>query len=148
MTNQLSVYNNIADPVLAIKELSQTFYMSGMFGCANEDQGRVLAMICISEGKSPSEILKHNHIVNGRLSRRADSMLAEFKSRGGKYRILETSATRAAATFTYDGNEITEEFTIDDAKKEGLTKPDKNGESQYVKRPKAMLWARLTSKAL
>jgi hypothetical protein len=44
----------MSDPMLAIKEMGQMFAASGMFGCTKVEQGQVLALACLIEGKSPS----------------------------------------------------------------------------------------------
>jgi hypothetical protein len=138
MSNEIELYSKIGDPILAVEKFGSMFFASGMFGCSSEEQGQVLAFMCLTEKKSPGEILKHNHIVKGRLTRRADSILAEFRERGGEYKIVEHSAKRAAARFKYRGNELELEYTIEDAAREELADKD-----QYRLRPAAMLWARL-----
>jgi hypothetical protein len=140
---QITVYDKIQDPIDAVNKLGEMFFDSGMFGCSSAEQGKVLAFICISERKSPNEILTHNHLVKGRLARKADSLLAEFRARGGKYKVLENSSTKAAAHFSYLENDLTLEYTIEEAREEGLT-----GSEQYQRRPKAMLWARLITKMI
>ncbi len=49
----IAVYNRIADPMAAMNTLGIAIAKSHMFGCENEDQGRVLAMACICEGLNP-----------------------------------------------------------------------------------------------
>jgi hypothetical protein len=90
--------------------------------------------------QSDLEISRTFNVVKGKLSMKADAMLAGFRERGGKHFVIERSAKRAAARFVYDGNDVTEEYTIEDARREGLA-----GSPQYQLRPKNMLWARLVS---
>ena len=53
-SNATSIYSRMSDPMLAIKEMGQMFAASGMFGCTKVEQGQVLALACLIEGKSPS----------------------------------------------------------------------------------------------
>ncbi len=121
-------------------------YESGMFGCSNEAQGRVLALACIAENKNPIELARVYHIIDKRLSMRADAMLAEFRKMGGKVIWTATGddGVAAKAKFTFEGVETEIGFTIDDAKRAKLIRAGGNWE----KDPGAMLRARTTSKAI
>jgi hypothetical protein len=79
-----SIYNKIADPIQAIQVLGEMIWASGMFGCVKPEQGMVLAMQCLAEGKAPLELAKTYHIVEGKLSMRADAMMGRFLTTGGK----------------------------------------------------------------
>lgn len=142
--NELATRNNalanVQDPVGDAIRLGELFESSGMFGCDKKGQGVVLALSCLSERKSPTELSRTYHIIKGKLSMKADAMLAGYRARGGKHIVIERSAKRAAARFIYGENDVTEEYTIEDARREGLA-----GSQQYQMRPKAMLWARLVS---
>ena len=50
---------------------------SAMFGCANANQGRVMAMTCLTERKSPFWLKTRYHLIEGNFSMRTDAMLAE-----------------------------------------------------------------------
>jgi len=118
-----------------------------MFGCTQRGQGLVLAMTCVMEGISPMRVNQTYHIIEGRLSMRADAMLARYVERGGKYTIIERSATRAAAVFEKDTNRIETEYTLDEAQRQGLPyrKDGKTLKENWTRYPKQMLWARLVS---
>ena len=79
---------------------------------------------------------------------RADAMLAEFRNRGGKYKIVENSQTRAAAEVEFEGQKLPFEFTMEDAKRTGdCFKGDgKTLKLTWQKRPDDMLWARMVSR--
>src|SRR4029077_6676575 len=87
------------------------------------------------------------HLIHGRFSMRADAIQAEFQARGGRIKILERSAKRAAAVFSHpvhqpDGVEL--EYTYQDA----VTAGDAGKNPLYKTRPAPMLWARLVSMAV
>ena len=114
----VSLYQRITDPIDAINKLGKMFADSCMFGCNNVDQGRVLAMTCISEGRPPSYYSKRFHIIGGNMSMKADAMLAEFRLAGGRHRIIERSPERCAVELTCDGQKLVSEFTWADASQE------------------------------
>jgi len=57
------------------------FASRGMFDCEKTEQSQMLAMICLSEGRSPTCITQNYHLINGRLARKSSSPLAEFRIR-------------------------------------------------------------------
>lgn len=144
--NEITLYERIEAPVDAISKLGEVFARSGMFGCEKIEQGQIMAMQCMSERISPLDLARKYHIINGKLSMRADAMLAEFRARGGKIQWVKTDATEARAKFLFEGNEIEIAFTAADATQAGFL-PAKPG-SGWAKFPDAMLRARLTSKAM
>jgi hypothetical protein len=73
-------------------------------------------------------------------------MLAKFVERGGKFTITERSDTRAAATFTKDGNVLKSEFTLAEAQAKRIVFNTKGEvKNTWGKWPKQMLWSRLVS---
>ena len=75
----------------------------------------------------------------------ADSQLARFKTDGGRAQFIELTETRAELQLRHpNGDEHTESFTIEDARKAGLAGPG----TMYTKYPKAMLRSRVITAAL
>lgn len=140
------VYDRIADPITAIEQLGSWISSSGMFGCTKVEQGHILAMQCLAEKKSPFDIKRTYHLINGQPTMRADAMLAGYRARGGKVLWKQADSKGAVAIWKYDGNEIELGYTIADAQAAGLW-PAKSG-SGWAKDPAAMLRARLVSKAV
>ena len=109
-------------------------------------------MICLAEQKSPVEITRDYHIVDGKLSKKALAALADFRRKGGKHKWIKTGgetpinedAREAIGEFSFEGNSITQKFSIADAKKAGLIKP----RSAWEKSPANMLRARVISNAV
>jgi hypothetical protein len=130
-------------------QLAEQFERSGMFGLDRPGQGAVLLSTCISEGISPIEFKRTYHIIEGMPTMRADRMLAEFRKKGGKYKIITFSPTKAEGTFSYAENEVTMAVTYEDAEKAGWPR-NKKGEvkTNWRQTPDAMLWARLVSKVV
>lgn len=145
-SQSVSSYDKVSDPMAAAEQLGVWIAKSGMFGCERAEQGAILAMQCIVERKAPLELAKHYHIINGRLSLRADAMLALYRERGGKVQWQQFDANGAKARWIYDGNDLVMAYTTEDAKQAGLL-PARPG-SGWAKFPAEMMRARLISKAV
>lgn len=147
----ISIYNKITDPLEAIKVMGAMIAESGMFGCQKHEQGMVLAMQCLAEGKAPLEMAKTYHIVEGKLSMRADAMLGRFLTTGGKVKWLERSNDKVSANFSHGDNEnVLIEASIEDMKKNGVAM-DKTGKylkANWQKFPRQMLTARVISEGV
>jgi hypothetical protein len=142
----VSTYDKVQDPMTAATTLGEWIAKSGMFGCERVEQGAILAMQCLVERKAPLELAKHYHIIGGKLSLRADAMLALYRERGGKVRWLQFDDLGAKARWTYDGNDVELAYTAEDAKRAGFL-PARGG-SGWAKFPAEMMRARLISKAV
>ena len=83
-------------------------------------------------------------VIKGTVTERADSQLARFKSAGGRAVFKELTETKAVLVLKHpNGDEHTETFTIEDAKRAGLASND-----NYAKHPKAMLRSRAITAGL
>ena len=143
-TTGLSIFDKIADPMVAIKEMGDFLAKSGMFGCTKTEQGQVIALTCMCERKTPIEILRTYHIIEGKLSMRADAMLAAYRGRGGKVTWKQFNDEAAIGIWDFDRVATTIGFTMEDAKRAGVVKLG----SAWTKYPDAMLRARCISKAI
>lgn len=150
---QIELYSKLQNPIEAIDKIGEFFAKSGMFGCERIEQGKVLAMVCLAEHKSPIEITRTYHIIGGKLSKRAMAAYAEFRKKGGKCRWIRTgdeAITKsendrcAEAEFTWEDTKIIVSYAMAQAEKAQLTKAD----SGWIKRPGNMLRARVISNAL
>ena len=144
MSNEVQLYSQFQDPLLAVKELGTAIARSGLFGCDRAEQGQALMLICMSEKKSPTEILRNFDIVEGKLRKKALAILAEFRQRGGKHKWLADGSDGQAAEIelTFEGSTIRSRFTMDDARRSNASfKPG----SAWVKTPGNMLRARAAS---
>lgn len=145
----LSVYSKINDPIHAMQVMGEMIAGSGMFGCTKTEQGMVLAMQCLAEGKPPLELAKTYHIIEGKLTMRADAMLGRYLTSGGKVKWTERSDKRVAATWICDGNEVEIAVTIEEMTKNGVAVGN-NGKlkTNWQRFPRQMLTARNVSEAV
>jgi len=145
--DSIELYTKLQNPIEAIDRLGEMFAKSGMFGCSRVEQGKVLAMICLAEQKSPVHILRTFHIIDGQLSKKALASLAEFRKAGGRHKwILDGSdGIKATGAFTFEGNTVEVSYSIEDAKRQNLSmKPGSN----WAKTPSNMLRARVITNAI
>lgn len=135
---------------------------ANFLGTRNAGEGFVVMATCQQMGISLVDFQQKYHFRQGRFSIQAHALLAEFVDRGGSYKVLERSATRAALELTKDGNTYTSEITWEQAlaepfvyagnETEQLAALDKPQEKRHLKAkyrtPRSrmqMLWARAVS---
>lgn len=144
MSLDVQLYSQFPDPLAACERLGTALAKSGLFGCDRAEQGQALMLICMSERKSPTEILRNFDLVEGKLRKKALAIFAEFRQRGGKHKWIADGSDGQAAEIelTFEGQTIKSRFTMDDAKRANASfKPG----SAWVKTPGNMLRARAIS---
>lgn len=151
---EIDLYSRLQDPIAAIDKMGEWFTRSGMFKCTRVEGGKMLALICVAEKKSPIEVHREYHIMeNGTITPKARNVHAKFLARGGKIKWLregeediEYDKLDAAAEFTFGEQVKTIAFSITKARQQGLDVD--NPKSTWRKNPGAMLRARLITKAV
>jgi len=143
------VYNRMSDPLAAVERLGEIIASSGMFGCTKVEQGQVLALQCISEKKPPLELAKTYHMIEGKLSMRADAMLAKFQMSGGTVKWTKRDDKVVEATFTLRNNSLPFSAKIEDFVANGVAvSRDGKMKDNWRKFPRQMLTARVISEAV
>ena len=143
------VYNRMSDPLAAVERLGEIIASSGMFGCTKVEQGQVLALQCISEKKPPLELAKTYHMIEGKLSMRADAMLAKFQMSGGTVKWTRRDDKIVEATFTLRNNSLPFSAKIEDFVANGVAvSRDGKMKDNWKKFPRQMLTARVISEAV
>jgi len=147
----LEVYDRISNPMEAVKVLGQSIFKSGLFGCDRPEQGEVLAMQCLAERKSPLELARTYHFIQGQLAIRADALLAKYQAMGGKVEWKERTDTRVVAVFSIKGGSAAEIVAdIGEYKANGVAyKTDgKTLKDNWARWPRRMLTARAISEGV
>jgi hypothetical protein len=137
---------NAANLIDAVREYGKIISRSGFFGCKTDEQGQALVLMAFSEGLPIGKYQERFHVVGTRLTMKADFMRSEFRRLGGDYRWINRGEDGQLAVLwvSYKGNEFEVEYSIDDAKREGLVKAGGN----WILRPGDMLRARVATKAI
>lgn len=142
--SQIVAYDKINDAP-GLEMFGNAICRSGMFGCESKEAGIVFALQCVAENKPPLEMAKNYHLVKGKLTKRADAMLADYRRAGGKvlWKDLKNEQIQEAV-FEFEGEKIKASFSMEDAQRAGLVR----GGSAWDKTPAAMLRARCVSETL
>ncbi len=138
----LTLAQQAGNPIEFLSKAGEMVAKSGMLGIAKPERGATLLLICMTEGKTPLQVISEFHIMDdGKLAKKAEWVLSRFRQIGGKFFIIDDGSDGKKATyrFVYLDNDITFMYTIDDANKEGLVKTG----SRWVKNPASMLRARV-----
>tara|TARA_Y100000310_G_C20637136_1_gene791792 strand:- start:12 stop:1109 length:1098 start_codon:yes stop_codon:yes gene_type:complete len=146
--NAIAIYGQIKDPLDFVEKIGEAFAKSQMFGCKSRDQGKVLAMACITSGADPLSLVQRYHLIDGNLSMRADAMLAGFHERGGKHRIVFRDSDMASVELTYEDQKNIFSLSWIEAQEEPWTKNKKGEIKTNYATPRArmqMMWARVVS---
>jgi hypothetical protein len=138
-------YDRIDSPMDAVKTMGDWIAHSGMFGATKPEQGYVLALECIASRMTPLSWKRENHLINGNITMKSESMLSGLMNAGWDIDWIQFDAVAAIADFSKGAKKVRVSFTADDAKIAGLI-PAKPG-SGWAKFPAEMLRARVISKA-
>lgn len=130
-------------PYAQMEKMAITVAKSGMFGIKTADQALTLMALCQAEGIHPMTAVRDYHIIQGRPSLKAETMLARFMAAGGKVQWHELTDKKAEATFTHpDGGSVRLDWTIERAAQAKLTT------DMWTKYPRPMLRSRLISEGV
>jgi len=142
--SNMGVYDRIADPMEAIKVLGNSIFKSGIFGITKPEQGEVLAMQCLAERKSPLELARTYHFINGQLAIKSDALLAKFHQSGGTVNWITRTDKLVEAEFSKNGNTARIVASIEEYVANGTaTMGDgKTMKDNWKKWPRRMLTAR------
>lgn len=127
-----------------IEKAAEYIVKSRLFGIQTKEQAIALMLLAQAEGIHPVKAIQEYHIIQGRPAMKADAMLARFLQAGGKVEWHELNDTCVRATFIHpQGGTATIEWTLERAKKAGLTDKD-----NWKKYPRQMLRARVISEGV
>ena len=149
-------YRKIANVDAFVKSVGSDIAKSRLFGCETVDQGNVLALECYATRTPPLSLAKRFDLIGGRLSMKADAMLADYVADGGEYDIVEYSPNACEIVFRYMNHNLPLRITWEMAQQEKwpFGKPGKDGSptlksgwSTPIGR-QDMLWARVVSRGV
>lgn len=131
-------------PYQQMERMAAAVAKSGLFGMKTQDQALALMIVAQAEGRHPATAAQDYHIIQGRPSLKADTMLARFQQAGGKVDWHTYSDSKCEGTFSHpQGGSVRIDWTMDRAKQAGLTAKD-----NWKNYPRAMLRARVISEGI
>ena len=135
--SQLITVNDIQTMAVAVVK-------SQLFGMKTVEQATALMLIAQAEGYHPALAARDYHIIQGRPTLKAETMMARFQQQGGKVDWKILTDEEVTATFSHpSGGSATITWTFDQAKRAGLT-----GKDNWKNYPRAMLRARVVSEGI
>lgn len=138
------LFANLAPQMEAIEKFGEHIAKSGMCGCDKVEQGTIIAFTCLAEKITPMQFSRTYDLILGKPTKKAATMLAELRQRGGDFEWVDTGDDGKKATLKifYNGRELAPvTFKVEDAKH----LLDKDNWKQNLGE---MLRARVTTKAL
>jgi len=131
-------------PFQEMERMAHTVAKSKLFGIQQPEQALALMALCQAEGIHPMTAVRDYHLIQGRPSLKAETMLARFIEAGGKVEWHELTDKKAEATFSHpSGGKVRLDWTMDRAKQAGLTNKD-----IWKSYGRAMLRSRLISEGV
>lgn len=142
MENQLTIQNQYS--LVDMEKMSQAIAKSGLFGMKTVEQAMALMIVAQAEGRHPGRVATDYHIIQGRPTLKADTMLARFQEAGGSVKWLSYTNEKCEAEFAHpQAGSLKISWTIQDAQKANLT-----GKDVWRQYPRAMLRARVISEGI
>lgn len=137
MSNEMMAYADIKDLAISVSK-------AGFLGCKNPEEALSLMMLAQAEGRHPAIVQRDYHIVNGRPTLKADTVLARFQEAGGVVEYHSYTDECCDMSFSHpSGGKIRLSWDIPRANRAGVT-----GNPTWKKYPRAMLRARCISEGV
>lgn len=145
----MSIYDRI-EPMKFIEEMGSIFAQTGAGGADTLAKGKLLALACLCRRKDIFEISDTYHLIKGRLSMKAEVLLARFRQKGGKHKWIKDGSDKieAIGEFTFEGQICQVGFSMADAATAQLLTNDPKKAGNWEKYPAPMMRARVISMAI
>lgn len=131
-------------PVSDVERMARAVASSKLFGVKSPDEALALMLIAQAQGRHPASAANDYNIIQGRPAKKADAMLRDFLSAGGKVQWLALDDKQAEATFSHpSGGTVTIGWDMNRAKAAGL-----GGKDMWAKYPRQMLRSRVVSEGI
>jgi len=101
-----------------MERMAQSVAKSGLFGVKTADQALALMLISQAEGRPAALAALDYHIIEGKPSLKADTLLSRFQAAGGSVRWLTYTDEKVEATFSHpQAGSVTVDWTLERAQK-------------------------------
>ena len=127
-----------------MERLGSYIAKSKLFGIQTVEQALVLMAISQAEGRHPALAARDYDIIQGKPAKKAEAMMRDFMSAGGKIEWHQLDDTQADATFSHpQGGQVRIGWTMERARVAGL-----GGKDMWKKFPRQMLRSRTVSEGV
>lgn len=145
----VTIYDKIDNVIQFLGGMSDSMFQSGVFKGAPKALCDIIALECMARKQTPLQLAQTFHVFDGKLSMRADAILAEFNRLGGTHVIIARTPERAEIELKWNKKATLFSFTWEEAQKEPYVY-DKTGVNLKVNwaTPRSrmqLLWARVVS---
>lgn len=141
--NQLTVVQPPHMEVSEIERVALAIAKGGLFGSKDPNAVLTLCFLAHAEGQHPAVVFRDYHIIQGKPAKKAEAMLRDFITAGGKIDWHQLDDTCADATFSHPGGGSARiDWTMDRAKQAGINTP------MWKKYPRQMLRSRVISEGV
>lgn len=126
-----------------IERVAIAIAKGGLFGSKDPNAVLTLCLLAQAEGQHPAVVFRDYHIISGKPAKKAEAMLRDFISSGGKVEWHALTDDVADATFSHPfGGTIRIDWTIKRAQQAGISTP------MWKKYPRQMLRSRVISEGV
>lgn len=126
-----------------IERVALAIAKGGLFGSTDPNAVLTLCLLAHAEGQHPAVVFRDYHLIKGKPAKKADAMLRDFVSAGGKVDWHALDDTIADATFSHPGGgSVRIDWTMERAKQAQLTT------DMWRKYPRQMLRSRVISEGV
>lgn len=125
-----------------VERVALAIAKGGLFGSKDPNAILTLCFLAQAEGQHPAVVFRDYHIIQGKPAKKAEAMLRDFINSGGKVEWHTLTDDCADATFTHPAGSARIEWTMERAKKAGIST------AMWSKYPRQMLRSRVISEGV
>jgi len=125
-----------------VERVALAIAKGGLFGSKDPNAVLTLCLLAQAEGQHPAVVFRDYHIIQGKPAKKAEAMLRDFINSGGKVEWHTLDDTCADATFTHPSGSARIDWTLERAKKAGIST------AMWSKYPRQMLRSRVISEGV
>jgi hypothetical protein len=125
-----------------VERVANAIANGGLFGSKDPNAVLTLCLLAQAEGQHPAVVFRDYHIINGKPAKKADAMLRDFITSGGKVEWHQLDDDCADATFRHPSGSARIEWTVERARQAGIANP------MWKKYPRQMLRSRVISEGV
>jgi hypothetical protein len=126
-----------------VERVALAIAKGGLFGSKDPNAVLTLCLLAQAEGQHPAVVFRDYHIISGKPAKKAEAMLRDFITAGGKVEWHQLDDNCADATFTHPSGVARISWDHARAQKAGIA-----GNAMYKKYPRQMLRSRVISEGV